>query len=274
MNPDPHSKSASRHPDHDRLCEEVRSWYRTSWPDRGYHVENRRFGFYRRHAGHPDAGLIIIDTLTVGEVSELLADASTYFDNRPVHVGFEDKDLDRTLGPALVAAGCAIDKANTYLAHVGPRPDRVQLPGVTVEAVTPDTLMDYVQVKLKGFANSEDDPPAKHIDEELSVRKPEFESIGRFLIARIGIEPAAILGYYEGSDRLIFNLATRAPYRMRGIARKLLCQVVADSYDKGCRSIIINTDPTDTPIQWYNRLGFTDEVYYRRAYAFDPKAGL
>jgi GNAT superfamily N-acetyltransferase len=259
-----------RHPEHDRLREEVRSWYRTSWPQRGYHVEYRRFGFYRRHAEHPDSGLIIIETLRVDEVSEFLADASSYFDNRPVHLGFEDKNLDRTRGPSLVAAGCAIDNANTYLAHVGPRPDRVQLPRVTVEPVTADTLMDYVRVKLKGFANSEDDPPGKNIDEELSVRKPEFESIGRFLIARIGDDPAAILGFYEGSDRLIFNLATRTPFRMKGIARQLLCQVIADSCDQGCRSVIINTDPADTPIQWYNRLGFTDEVYWRRGYRFDP----
>jgi len=59
---------------------------------------------------------------------------------------------------------------------------------------------------------------------------------------------------------------------MKGIARQLLCQVIADSYDNGCRSVIINTDPTDTPIQWYNRLGFTDEVHWRRTYLFDPSA--
>lgn len=259
-----------RHPEHDRLRQEVRSWYRTSWPQRGYHVENRRFGFYRRHAEHPDSGLIIIETLTVDEVPEFLADAIRYFDNRPVHLGFDDKNLDRTRGPSLVAAGCAIDQANTYLAHVGPRPDRVQLPGVTVEPVTAGTLMDYVQVKLKGFANSEDEPPGKNIDEELSVRKTEFESIGRFLIARVDNEPAAILGYYEGSDRLIFNLATRIPFRMRGIAKQLLCEVIADAYDNGCHSVIINTDPTDTPIQWYKRLGLSDEVYWRRSYVFDP----
>jgi len=261
-----------RHPDHDRLCEEVRSWYRTSWPQRGYHVEHRCFGFYRRHAGHPDAGLIIIDTLTADEVPEFLADARTYFDNRPLHLGFEDKNLDRTQGPSLVAAGCAIDNANTYLAHVGPPPDRVRLPGVTVAPVTSDTLIDYVQVKLKGFANSEAAPPANQIEEELSLRKSELESIGRFLIARVGNDPAAIIGYYEGTDRLIFNLATRLPFRMKGIARQLLCQLIADSYDQNCRSIIINTNPADTPIQWYTRLGFTDEVYYRRTYTFDPSA--
>lgn len=249
-----HSHSAARrHPEHDRIREEVRSGYRTSRPELSYHVEHRRFGFYLRHAGHPDSGLIIVQTLAADEVPEFLVDASSYLDNRPVHLGSEDKNLDRTLGPALVAAGCAIDQANTYLAHVGPRPDRVQLPGVTVEPVTADTLMDYVRVKLKGFANSEDDPPAKSIDEELSVRKPEFESIGRFLIARIGDEPAAILGFYEAIDCMIFNLATRTPFRMRGIARQLLCQVIADSWSNGTTASASPTKSAGAPPMYSTR---------------------
>jgi ribosomal protein S18 acetylase RimI-like enzyme len=57
---------------------------------------------------------------------------------------------------------------------------------------------------------------------------------------------------------------------MLGVARHLLCRVIADSYDHGCRSVVINTDPDDTPIKWYRRLGFTDEVYWRRNYLFEP----
>jgi ribosomal protein S18 acetylase RimI-like enzyme len=253
-----------RHPDHDRLREEVRSWYRAS--GLGYRVERRRFGSYRRHAEDPDSGLIIVDAMAPDEVPRFLADAGSYFDNRAVDVWLDDKHLDATVGPALVAAGASMDKENCHLAHVGPRPERVQPSAVTVEAVTAETLPDYVTVKLKGFANSEDAPPAEDVDKELAVRSRELASIGIFLIARVGDEPAAILGYYDGSDRLIFNLATRTPFRMRGIARQLLCQVVSDSYDQGCRSVVINTDPNDTPIQWYRRIGFTDEVYWRRNY--------
>ena len=259
-----------RHPEHERLSEEVRSWYRTSTPELGYQVVQRRFGSYRRHAEDPDSALIIVDALSPDEVPEFLADATSYFDKRAVNIWIEDKNLDATLGPALIAAGAASDKENTHLAHVGQRPERFQLSGITVENVTADTLMDYVLVKLKGFANSEDAPPVGDVEKELAVRQSELASIGRFLIARVNDEPAAILGYYDGSDRLIFNLATRTPFRMRGIARHLLCQVVADSYDQGCRSVVINTDPDDTPVQWYRRLGFTDEVYWRRSYRFDP----
>jgi ribosomal protein S18 acetylase RimI-like enzyme len=259
-----------RHPEHDRLREEVRSWYRTSIPELGYHVVQRRFGSYRSHAEDPDSGLIIVDALSPNEVPEFLADASSYFGQRAVNIWIEDRKPDATRGPAVIAAGAASDKANIHLAHVGPRPERFQLSGITVENVTADTLMVYVLVKLKGFANSEDAPPVGDVEKELAVRQSELASMGRFLIARVNDEPAAILGYYDGSDRLIFNLATRTPFRMKGIARQLLCQVIADSCDQGCRSVIINTDPADTPIQWYNRLGFTDEVYWRRGYRFEP----
>ena len=44
--------------------------------------------------------------------------------------------------------------------------------------------MDYAIVKLKGFANSEEAPPAEDVDQELAVRRRELASLGRFLIAR------------------------------------------------------------------------------------------
>jgi ribosomal protein S18 acetylase RimI-like enzyme len=262
--------AGERHPEHDRIRDEVRSWYRTSIPELGYTVARRRFGVYRRHADNPDSGLVIVAAVAPDEVPEFLADASSYFDKCAVQIWTDDKDLDATLGPALVAAGCAIEKANTHLAHVGPRPEPAPMPGITVEPVTQDTLIDYTRVKLKGFANTESEPAAEQLEQELTIRRRELASLGRFLIARSGNEPAAVLGYYDGTDRLIFNLATRTPFRMTGIARHLLLQVVADSYDQGCRSVIINTDPSDTPILWYRRLGFTDEVYWRRAYLFEP----
>jgi ribosomal protein S18 acetylase RimI-like enzyme len=261
---------SQKHPEHDRVREEVRSWYRTSSPELGYEVVRRRFGFYRHQAESPNSGFVIVDALTPDEVQEFLTDACKYFDDRAVNVFLDDKDLDLALGPALVAAGVSLGKATTYLAHVGPRPEPFQLSGIAVELVTAETLMDFVRVKLKGFANSEDEPPVEHFDQELALRKSELASIGRLLIARVGDEPAAILEYLDGNDRFIFNLATRTPFRMRGIARQLLCRVLADSYDQGCRSVIINTDPGDTPVQWYRRLGFIDEVYWRRRYFFEP----
>ena len=75
---------------------------------------------------------------------EFLADASSYFGQRAVNIWIEDGKPDATLGPALIAAGVASDRSNIHLAHVGLRPDRFQLSGVTVRRVTVDTLMDYL----------------------------------------------------------------------------------------------------------------------------------
>ena len=77
---DEHGRAASRHPEHDRLHEEVSSWYQTSVPGLGYHAEPRRFGVYRRHAEQPDSGLIIVKSVAPDEVPEFLADARSYFE--------------------------------------------------------------------------------------------------------------------------------------------------------------------------------------------------
>jgi ribosomal protein S18 acetylase RimI-like enzyme len=86
------------------------------------------------------------------------------------------------------------------------------------------------------------------------------------MLGRLEGEPAGIIGWYEGEDRHIFLLATRVPFRKRGIGRYLLCAALRDAYARGARSVIISADPDDTPVQLYRRLGFTDEVYWRDRY--------
>ena len=44
-----------------------------------------------------------------------------------------------------------------------------------------------------------------------------------------------------------------------------------ERYARGCRSILINTDVNDTPIQLYRRLGFTDEIYWAQGYILNPR---
>ena len=66
---------------------------------------------------------------------------------------------------------------------------------------------------------------------------------------------------------MIFNLATRVPMRNQGLARILLCGAIAD-VASGPHGVMINTDPDDTPINWYRRLGFDDEIYWIRNYTY------
>jgi GNAT superfamily N-acetyltransferase len=120
--------------------------------------------------------------------------------------------------------------------------------------------------KLQGFASSDEPPSSDAVMAGVALRRAELAGEGRFMLARLAGEPAAIIGWYEGEDRYIFLLATRVPFRNRGIARYLLCQALREAYRHGARSVIINADPADTPIQLYRRLGFTDEVYWYDCY--------
>lgn len=263
-----------RHSEYDRVVDEVRSWYRTSFPEMGYHVERRRFGFYGRNKSLRDSARIVVEGLTQSEVPEFLEDARHYFDEHQhglaVDIWLDDQGADSALGPSLVEGGCSRGGATIYLAYVGSRPQVPERPDVRIEPVTDATLTDFATVRLKGFANSENAPPDEQVEREVAIRRAELKGSGRCLIARLGGEPAAILAYYSGIDRLIFLLATRVPMRKRGVARQILLHVVADAYDTGCRSVIINTNPEDTPIRWYRREGFTVDVYWHRSYVLKP----
>ena len=84
-----------------------------------------------------------------------------------------------------------------------------------------------------------------------------------------GMKLPVLSGWYEGADRYIFNLATRAPFRNQGIVRQLLSYVMADTYALSKRSLLIATDPTDTPVQFYRRMGFVDEIYWMGTWILD-----
>ncbi len=257
-------RPSMRHPEYDRLCDEVRSWYRTPSETIGYSIERRRFGFYRHNTANPDSARLIVDGATPGDVPAMLSDAADYFGDREVKIWIDDHGTDNVLGPALQASGCARENATIFLAHTGSITPVSARADVSIETVTPATLAEYMNVKLKGFANSEDEPAAERVAEETAARAAELRGPGKFFIARLKGEAAAVLAYYAGDDRLIFNLATRVPMRNQGLAKILLCGAIG----RGCRNTIINTDPDDTPINWYRRLGFDDEIYWLRNYAY------
>lgn len=255
------------HPDHDRLCAEVRSWYRT--PSAAYQVVRRKYGIYRRNPAVEGSARVIVEDVEPRDVPAFLADAHEYFGEPEVHIWIDDRSRDAVLGPALTAASCARSESAVYLAHLGETPNAPVTTDVIIEPVTAATLKDFVIVKLQGFASSEEQPTADQFAQEMALKEQDFRGPGRFFAARAKGEIAAIVAYYEGNlDRLIFNLATRVPFRMKGIAKLLLDFVLADSHAKGCRSVIINTNPDDTPITWYRRIGFTDEVYWHRSYLY------
>lgn len=254
------------HPEHDAVAQTVRGWFTYSAPEMGYLKEQRRYGVYGRHATAGDE--ILIRQCAPSEVADLLADARDYFGGAPITLYVEDRALDAALRPALLAQGCVAEETQGYLAHAGPLPSAPPPPGVTLEDVTPATLETWAVTKLQGFANSDERPLEEAIASQVALRGQEMSDVGRLRLARVAGDPAAILGWYEDADRFIYNLATRPPYRQRGIARYLLCDFLAESQACGARSTLINADTAGTSIQLYRRLGFTDEVYWRAKYHY------
>ena len=50
--------------------------------------------------------------------------------------------------------------------------------------------------------------------------------------------------------------------------------MIANTYEEGRESITIFTDPTESPVQFYRRMGFTEEVYWQARYVYTPTNGM
>jgi ribosomal protein S18 acetylase RimI-like enzyme len=254
------------HPSHEQLVQTVRNWYTRSYPEMGYHVEERRFGLYSRNVHSPRGGQVRVRTLRPEDVPHLVADVRDYYGDTAVSICIDDRQLDAELGPALAAAGCSKGADETFLAHVGPPPRAPAVEGLEFVPVDESTVRDYVIAKRKGFASSEAPPDEGEVNDEVALRLAELRGGGWFLVGHLQGEAAGVIGWYEGHDRFVFQLATRVPFRRRGIARALLCHAIADAYARSCRSVIISGDAESAPVGLYRSLGFTDEVYWRRRY--------
>ncbi|HKX16703.1 MAG TPA: GNAT family N-acetyltransferase [bacterium] len=259
---------ADRHPDHDRLVSEVPSWYTVSAPRAGHPAERRRYGFYGR-AGGAGVNRVTVAGLAAAEAGVFVRDLREYFGGAPVRIVVDDLGVDREIGAALLDAGCTANHSLVYLAHVGAVPAPPAVPDLRVEPVTEETLREFVTVRIKGFADSEREPPALQIEEETARRRTALAADSHLFIARIRGEAAGVVGWRAGRDRFIFQLATRVPFRGRRIATAVLCRILTDADAQGCASVVINTDPDGLAIHLYRRLGFVDEVCRQQRYTFN-----
>ena len=57
-----------------------------------------------------------------------------------------------------------------------------------------------------------------------------------------------MLAFYEGEDSFVHHLATRVPFRRRGIASRLLSEVLTGARERGCRSTIISAAENGRPV--------------------------
>jgi len=236
----------------------------------GFYVEERRFVFYQRQK---DTGRVraTVRHLPAEDVPTFLEDLRECSGDEEIRFYVDDRELDERLRPVFLESGCALDVAEVYLAHTGGMPLLTSEPvNLSVEAVTGDTIEEAMRTERKGFSGSEAEPDAEELRRRLTLRRAEMGGQGRFLLARVAGEPASVVAFYEGEDRFVHHLATRVPFRRRGIASRLLKEVLAGALERGCRSTIINAAENGRPVGLYRSLGFTDEVYWRREYKHLP----
>ena len=241
-------------------------WYTRSVPEMGFYVQERRFGFYQRQK---DTGRVraTVRHLPAEDVPRFLEDLREYSCQEEITFHVDNRELDERIGPVLLKSGCIPDVAEVFLAHTGGMPLLASEPeDLSVEAVNADTIEVAVRTERKGFADSEAEPDAEELRRRLALRRAEMGGQGRFLLARVAGEPASVVAFYEGVDRFVHHLATRVPFRGRGIASRLLSEVLAGTRERGCRSTIISAAEVGRPVDLYRSLGFTDEVYWRREY--------
>jgi ribosomal protein S18 acetylase RimI-like enzyme len=241
-------------------------WYTRSVPEMGFYVEERCFGFYQREK---DTGRVraTVRYLPAEDVPRFIEDLREYSCEQEITFHVDDRELDERIGPFLVESGCTPDVAEVFVAHTGGMPILAyESENLSVEGVNEDTIEEAVRTERKGFADSEAESDAEELRRRLTLCTAEMGGQGRFLLGRIAGEPASVVGFYEGEDRFVHHLATRVPFRRRGIASRLLWEVLAGSRERGCRSTIISAAENGCPVGLYRSLGFTDEVYWRREY--------
>lgn len=203
-----------------------------------------------------------------------LKDLREYSADDEITFHVDDRELDERIGPVLVQSGCTPDVAEVFLAYTEGMPLLAsESEDLSVEAVNEVTLEEAVRTERKGFANSEAKPDPEELRRRLTLCRAEMRGQSRFLLARVAGEPASVVGFYEGEDRFIHHLATRVPFRRRGIASRLISEVLAGARERGCRSTIISAAENGHPVGLYRSLGFTDEVYWRREYKHVPCTG-
>lgn len=260
-----------RHPQHSAIAAAVREWPRTAYPEMGWHVHELSCGRAKFHESDPERFTVAL-SVTATSASGLLAEIRGRLPQaKRISLLIDDVDRDARLGPELLEVGRKRGPAHVVYAFLGGPPAVSRIEGVSVDTVDAAGLDEWSRTKLRGFAGADAEPAADALERQLGLVRAEFAGRGRtrlhLRLARANGEAASVLGYYDdGLDVDVFNLATRSGFRERGLARLLLADAIGQALARGRRSVLIGTDPDDTPLRWYHRLGFSDRICWSSRY--------
>ncbi len=253
------------HPFHDDIARAVRSWYLEPAPEMGYTAEPRWFGVVRGNTEADFASATVTD-LADGDVGRFADELRSSFGRRAVRVQVESAAITPSLDAALVDDGFVRGETTTYLLHCGSLPEVSSPTGFEFDPIDAAGVPEFSRVKLQAFGSTEEAPSPADVAHENVFRRAELTGSNGFAIGRINGDAAGIIGWYGGDDSLIFLVATRVPFRRRGLASTMICRVRDHVQARGGRSVLINADVDDDPVVLYRRLGFTDEVLRHHIY--------
>lgn len=247
----------------------VRSWYTASTPSIGLSVASTSHGFLTWSDRAQRRRLVLTADGAAG-VADALASAVSFYETSDFEVWVDDRSRAEGLTAALISAGMEPVQDTVVLALVGSMRSDLGPDGLSVEDVADmERLQEWAAVKVRAFADAEEGPDTQQLQSEVAERQVEWP-VCRYQLARLGGEAVAILGHYTGQDQMVFNLATRLPFRHHGIARAMLAHWTAQGDRQGVRSHLINCDDGGPADVLYRRLGFTDEVYWYRRFRPRP----
>ncbi|MBO0883386.1 MAG: GNAT family N-acetyltransferase [Mycobacterium sp.] len=253
----------SVHPEHHALAAEVARWFTASTPEIGRDVHEFWYG-YHCNLG-PDRARVTLRMEDPDQLATALRDARTASEKRHLTIRVDNRDRAARLDAALRDYGCQPGDAITHLALVGPMTGRAGPEDLVIESIDEARLEEWATVKLQAFHETESAPAFDRLRGEVETRRGEL-AIAECQIGMLGGENVAVLAYYRGTDQMVFNLATRTPYRHRGIAQTMLARWVDAGIANGCRSLMINATDGGRAAALYRSLGFTDEIYWYRTY--------
>jgi hypothetical protein len=247
------------------VSSEVRSWYTASTPAIGLSVLQTHYGFLT-DSDRADHKRLVLTEESPQAVAPSVEAAAEFCGTSAFEVWVEDRARADRLTPALTSAGMEPVQDTIVLALVGPLRANPGPDGPSVEDVfDPEQLREWATIKIQGFSDAEARPDPERLRTEMAERQREWP-VCRYQLARLVGEGVAILGHYTGRDQMVFNLATRLPFRHRGIAQSMLARWSEEGDEQRVRSRLIDCDDRGPADALYRRLGFTDELYWYRRY--------
>jgi GNAT superfamily N-acetyltransferase len=252
---------------HDTIANLIRGWWHNPFEDMGYSAVVRQWGTYWSNCQ------VYVSDLPVTQVDPFLDDLRAYFPDcaHSILIHLDTEEDKARIGPALINVGCDGPAREIFLVHTMEHTPLPKVNAIQLTPVSEQNLEVFSDTKLRAWRSSEEKPNDHELQAEIERRKRELRGSGRGMLAMVDDAPAGFIWWYDESShvRWIRQVATRTPYRNRGVATRMLVNCVQIAYQAGMIAVVISVDPDNhTALKLYSEMGFSHSVYDLDTYTF------